>query len=101
MINILEFDLNELKQHFILNEIKPFRAQQVFDWIFKKHVFAFSEMLNLPKNLRQQLEKDYIIGLPENIKKLTSSIDGTKKYLWQLNDGEQIESVLLIHRERN
>lgn len=101
MINILEFNLNELKQHFIQKEIKPFRAQQVFDWIFKKHVFNFSKMLNLPKNLRQQLEKNYIIGLPENIKKLTSSIDGTKKYLWQLNDGEKIESVLLIHKERN
>ena len=101
MINILEFDLNELKQHFIEKGIKPFRAQQVFDWIFKKHVFDFSKMLNLPKDFRTTLKTEYIIDLPELAKKQISSLDGTKKYLWNLNDGEKIESVLLIHPDRN
>ncbi|MFP4461169.1 MAG: 23S rRNA (adenine(2503)-C(2))-methyltransferase RlmN [Thermotogota bacterium] len=101
MINILEFELNELKQHFKQRDIKPFRAQQIFDWVYKKKVFDFSLMLNLSKEFRDFLKKDYKIGLPELSKKIISSVDGTKKYLWHLNDGEQIESVLLIHQDRN
>lgn len=101
MINILEFDLNELKQHFKKRGVKPFRALQVFDWIFKKHIFDFSKMLNLPKDFRDMLKKEYVIGLPELSNKQISSVDGTKKYLWNLNDGEKIESVLLLHKDRN
>jgi len=96
MINLLEFELDELKQHFQNRNIKPFRAHQIFDWIYKKQVFDYSRMLNLSKDLRQVLRNEYMIGLPELSKKQVSSVDGTKKYLWQLNDGEHIESVLLI-----
>src|SRR6056297_1387819 len=101
MINLLEFELDELKQHFQNRNIKPFRAHQIFDWIYKKQVFDYSRMLNLSKDLRQVLRNEYMIGLPELSKKQVSSVDGTKKYLWQLNDGEHIESVLLIHKDRN
>lgn len=101
MINILEFNLNELKQHFIKRGVKPFRAEQIFDWIFKKHVFDFSKMLNLPKDFRDVLKMEYVIGFPELSNKQISSVDGTHKYLWNLDDGEKIESVLLIHKDRN
>jgi len=101
MIDILEFEPKELKDHFKERGIKPFRAQQIFDWIYKKHCFDFNRMLNLSKELRELLISEYTIGLPELHHKLCSSVDGTKKYLWTLNDGEQIESVLLIHKDRN
>ena len=101
MINILEFELKELKEHFAEKNIKPFRAQQLFDWIYKKHVLNFNLMLNLPKDFRKILLNGYTVGLPELNHQLISSVDGTKKYLWSLNDSEQIESVLLIHKDRN
>ncbi|HRW33547.1 MAG TPA: 23S rRNA (adenine(2503)-C(2))-methyltransferase RlmN [Thermotogota bacterium] len=100
MINILEFELNQLKEHFQQRDIKAFRAQQVFDWVYKKHVFSFEKMHNLSKDFRESLIKEYTIGLPTLNQLLISSVDETKKYLWDLHDGEQIESVLLIHKDR-
>jgi len=82
-----------------INE-KPFRGKQIFDWVYKKQIYDFSKMSNLPSYLREKLKSDKIHPL-NLIKGENSSTKKTKKFLFQLETGEQIESVLMEHGERN
>ncbi len=72
-----------------------FRADQICQWIYGRKVFDYNEMSNLSKNLRSKLSESVLMTLPVLIKTLSSG--STIKYLWQLSDGERIESVLLNH----
>ncbi|MDA3056620.1 MULTISPECIES: 23S rRNA (adenine(2503)-C(2))-methyltransferase RlmN [unclassified Campylobacter] len=90
MKNILDFTLDELSQI-----VTPkFRAKQIYEWIYKKGVKNFDEMLNLPKELRANLSENFYLD-PVKCAKCEESIDGSKKYLFELKDGKTIESVLL------
>ncbi|MCD7894714.1 MAG: 23S rRNA (adenine(2503)-C(2))-methyltransferase RlmN [Erysipelotrichaceae bacterium] len=75
---------------------KKFRATQVFEWIYRKHIYSFDEMTNLSLSLREKLKEHYAIGCFKIVEKQVSK-DGTIKYLLQLNDGGFIEAVLMIH----
>lgn len=92
---ILDFSLSELENYFI-NELKEpkFRAKQVFEWIYKKGVSDFSQMTNLNNSLKNILKNTFYIDSVNPIK-CQQSIDGSKKYLFELQDGKCIESVLL------
>ena len=79
---------------------KPYRAAQVHDWIFKKNVFEFSGMSNLPKTLIPRLEKEAAILALELEERRISKKDGTRKYLFVLEDGNTVEAVLLPARDR-
>lgn len=72
-----------------------FRADQICQWLYGQKVFNYNDMSNLSKNLRSRLSENVLMTLPILIKESRS--DGTVKYLWQLSDGEKIESVLLNH----
>ncbi len=87
---IQDFTKEELSQ-----KIKPsFRAKQIYQWIYKKYVNSFEEMKNLPKALKEDLEKNYTLN-PLKIVKVEQSIDGSKKYLYRCLDGLTMEAVLL------
>ena len=80
---------------------KPFRAKQLFSWIHEKSVASIEDMTNLSKSLRQRLETEteYV-----SLKKVTmqeSALDGTRKYLFELSDGDCIESVLMRYHHGN
>lgn len=92
---ILDFSLSELENYFI-NELKEpkFRAKQVFEWIYKKGASDFSQMTNLNNSLKNILKNTFYIDSVNPIK-CQQSIDGSKKYLFELQDGKCIESVLL------
>ena len=94
--NIKNYDLDELKEELKLLGEKPFRAEQIFKWIYQDKVKSFDEMTNLSLDLRKKLDDNYSLGLFKIIKKL-ESVDGTKKYLFDVQDGEGnlIESVLM------
>lgn len=77
-----------------------FRAGQVFKWLHSG-VKSFDEMSNIPKNMRQALKEQYYITYPVPERKLVSKIDGTVKYLWRLNDGNTIESVIMKYEHGN
>ena len=77
-----------------------FRAKQVFTWLHKG-VRSYEEMTNLPKALREALEKDYPLDPPVVVRKQESKLDGTIKYLWQLADGNCVETVLMRYHYGN
>ena len=77
-----------------------FRGKQVFTWLHRG-VRSFDEMSNLSKSLRQQLAQDYTISVPTVARKQESRLDGTIKYLWELSDGNCIETVLMQYHHGN
>ena len=97
MKNIKDYNLEELKQEFIKIEEKPYRAEQVFKWIFEANVESFNEMTNISLELRKKLEEEFTLNTFKIIQKQESS-DGTKKYLFDILDGNAIESVLMEYK---
>ena len=77
-----------------------FRAKQVFTWLHKG-VRSYEEMTNLPKELRAALENRYPMRAPVVVRKQESQKDGTVKYLWQLPDGNCVETVLMRYHYGN
>ena len=77
-----------------------FRAKQVFSWLHKG-VRSYEEMSNLPKALRDTLAERYPICAPTAVRKQESQKDGTIKYLWQLSDGNCVETVLMRYHYGN
>ena len=86
----------------ILKELgqPAFRAKQVYTWLHKG-VRSYEEMTNLPKGLRDQLSENYPINAPKVVRKQESKKDGTIKYLWQLSDGNCVETVLMRYNYGN
>lgn len=95
MNNILDYTLADLERYFTDIDEKKYVASQLFDWIYKKNIYDFSKMTNLSNNLRDKLSKDFTINLPIAKKILKSK--GTIKYLFELSDGNLIESVIMEH----
>ena len=77
-----------------------FRGKQVFTWLHRG-VRSFEEMTNLPKALRDQLAENCVITAPTVARKQVSALDGTRKYLWELSDGNYIETVLMQYHHGN
>ncbi|MBQ9903685.1 MAG: 23S rRNA (adenine(2503)-C(2))-methyltransferase RlmN [Synergistaceae bacterium] len=96
MFDTLEMTLNDWQILFSQWGEQKFRASQVCQWIYAKKEFTFDGMTNLSKSLREKLNAEVTLNFPIMIRQLVSK-DGTKKFLWQLNDGSMIESVLLNH----
>ena len=96
--NIKNYNLDELKEELKAIGEKPFRAEQIFSWIYKENVQSFDEMTNLSIDLRKKLDENYSLGLFKIERKLESK-DGTKKYLFNVCDEEEnlIESVLMSY----
>ncbi|MCD8510853.1 MAG: 23S rRNA (adenine(2503)-C(2))-methyltransferase RlmN [Bacillus sp. (in: Bacteria)] len=77
-----------------------FRAKQIFDWLYVKRVDSFEKMSNLSKDLREALANDYTLTTLTTITEQTSK-DGTIKFLFGLNDGYSIETVVMRHNYGN
>ena len=94
MKNIKEYNLDELKEELISIGEKKYRAEQIFKWLYVDKVKEFDEMTNLSLELREKLKKEYTMCNFKILKKQESS-DGTKKYLFDVLDGNAIETVLM------
>ena len=77
-----------------------FRAKQVFSWLHKG-VKSYDEMTNLPKDLREVLQQHYPIHPPKVVRHQESKKDGTQKFLWELHDGNCVETVLMRYHYGN
>ena len=94
--NIKNYSLDELKEELQKIGEKSYRATQIYEWIYSKRVQSFDDMTNLSIDLREKLKNNFSMGNFRIVKKL-ESVDGTKKYLFDINDekGNLIESVLM------
>jgi len=84
----------ELEEYFESIGERRFRSRQVFSWLHKGAV-VFADMTNLPPKLRDKLDEEFLITVPELIEKQVSKTDGTVKYLWRVQEDDLIESVLM------
>ncbi len=96
--DIKSLNLDELKAEITCLGEKSFKAGQIYDWLHKKGAITFDEMSNISKELREKLKNKYVIYNCTIEKKLVSVYDGTVKYLFRLNDGELIESVVMKYK---
>ena len=94
MKNIKDYNLEELKEEFIKLGEKSYRAEQVFKWLYVDKVSSFDDMTNLSKELREKLKQEFSMHNFKILKK-QESVDGTKKYLFDVLDGNAIETVLM------
>ena len=92
--------LAEMQEAFAALGEPKFRAKQVFTWLHRG-VTQFDEMTNLSKSLREKLDGLYFITAPKVARKQVSRTDGTIKYLWQLGDGNCVESVVMQYHHGN
>ena len=94
MKNIKDYNLEDLKKEIINIGEKGYRAEQIFKWLYVEKVKSFDEMTNLSLELREKLKSNFSI-CNFNILKKQESSDGTKKYLFDVLDGNAIETVLM------
>jgi 23S rRNA (adenine2503-C2)-methyltransferase len=99
-VDLKSMNLAELEEFFHQLGQPKFRAKQVFVWMHKG-VRSFGEMTNLSKALREQLEEQCYLTVPQVERKQVSRLDGTIKYLWKLRDGNCIETVLMRYQHGN
>ncbi len=96
--NIRSMTLEELSNDFDELKLPKFRAKQVYSWVQEKCVESFDEMTNLSKDLREKLTECYSFYNCKINTKLVSKIDDTVKYLFELYDGEYVESVVMKYK---
>ena len=99
--DIKSMTLEELTAEVTTAGEKAFRAKQLYQWMHEKLAADFDEMTNLPKSFREKLAADYIWTSLETVDVRISGVDGTRKYLFCLEDGNVIESVLMRYKHGN
>jgi 23S rRNA (adenine2503-C2)-methyltransferase len=95
--DLLDLTLPQMEQWFAERGEPPFRAKQLYSWLYQRLVTDFSAMSNLPQALRSQLTQEASIGPMVIRSELHSKDDRTRKILLELNDGKLIESVLMLY----
>ena len=100
-IDIKSFNLQELTEYMVSRNEKAFRAKQIYEWMHVKHVDGFEDMTNISKKLKEELNSDCYITSLNQVEVQVSKIDGTRKYLFALEDGDVIESVLMRYKHGN
>lgn len=95
--NLLPEEIEELLVE--LGEPK-YRAKQVFKWI-GRGIGDIDEMSDIPKSLREKLKENYTLYRPKVLSKQVSKLDGTIKYLWELSDGNAVETVVMSYKHGN
>ena len=95
--NIKDYNLDKLKEILVELGEKQYRAEQIFKWIYVDNITDFDEMTNLSLDLRNKLKEKFDLHIFKILKKQESK-DGTKKYLFDVLDGNAIESVLMEYK---
>ena len=100
MVLLQDLSLSELNQYLTENyDVKPFVAKQIYGWLTKS--VDFDGMTNVPKALREQLKQNCVAVSCKIVQTLTSELDGTQKFLFELYDGNVIEGVLMKYKYGN
>lgn len=101
MKDIKSYTLEQLKKELESIGEKAFRSRQIYEWLHEKRVNNFEDMANLPKSLREKLSAEYNIRTVKMIERQESKIDDTNKFLFELEDGNVVESVLMKYKHGN
>lgn len=99
--DIKSFTLPQLKKEIEEMGEKAFRAKQLYEWMHVKLARSYEEMTNIPKSLIAKLEERYDYTSLKEVMVQTSKIDGTKKFLFELSDGNLVESVWMQYHHGN
>lgn len=99
--DIKSFTLKQLTEELTAMGEKAFRAKQMYEWMHVKLVQGFDEMTNLSKEIRERLKENYCFTTLHAIEVQESKIDGTKKFLFELSDGNVVESVWMKYKHGN
>ncbi len=100
-MDIKSMTLDELKEEFAKSGMQKFRAGQVYQWMHQKLASDYEEMTNLSKDLRSQLSQKYEYTCLKQVRMQESALDGTRKYLFALPDGNLVESVFMRYQHGN
>jgi 23S rRNA (adenine2503-C2)-methyltransferase len=92
--NLFGYTLSALEKEMADRGEKPYRATQLYQWIYVKKVYDFGKMTDISKSFRAVLEKEYCLDLPK-VYKEQDSADGTVKVLLEMGDGSKVETVLM------
>ena len=95
MNSIYDLSLKDIENYLVNKGLKPYRAKQIFKWLYDKRIDNFTDMSDISKELQNELINDFKF---ESLKTKTVQVskDGTKKYLFELSDGSFVESVLMV-----
>lgn len=99
--DIKSLTLSELKNEMELMGEKAFRAKQMYEWMHKKLAADYEEMTNIPAALADKCRKQYTYTVLKTVRVQESQMDGTRKYLFELADGNTVESVLMRYKHGN
>lgn len=99
--DIKSLTLDELKEEMEAMGEKSFRAKQLYEWMHKKLVIGYEEMTNIPKTLADKCRDCYDYTVLKIVRVQESAVDGTRKYLFELADGNTVESVLMRYKHGN
>lgn len=94
--NLLDYSLEKLGSELASSGFKKFNATQIFEWVYQKRILDFEQMTNLSKILKEYLVENFSVHLLNEITRQTS-VDGTTKFLFSLDDLHSIETVLMTH----
>ncbi|MGR3911837.1 MAG: 23S rRNA (adenine(2503)-C(2))-methyltransferase RlmN [Candidatus Rhabdochlamydia sp.] len=100
MNNIYNLSLEELAVWLQESGEKSFHAKQIFHWLYQKRISSWEEMSNLSKTLREKLKNTFTLKSLTLVKQVDSVDNDTTKFLWELSDGQLVESVLIRAPER-
>ncbi len=96
--DILSMTLEEITEEFSAMKIQKFRAKQIYEWLHKHLASSYDEMLNIPKTLREELSEKFPLYNCSIARKQVSKLDGTVKYLFEMHDGDFVESVVMKYK---
>lgn len=99
LTNLFGMDRDALRETFAAIGHKPWRADQIMQWIYRRGVDDFSAMTNLAKDLRAEMEANFIVRPPELLTE-QQSVDGTRKWVLKVGGGQAIETVFIPDKER-
>ena len=91
---IYDFNYEQLKEWLLEHNEKPFRTNQVFGWLYRKRINEFKEMTDIKQSLIDTFDQEFVVN-PIKLKQRQASKDGTVKYLFELQDGFLVETVLM------
>ncbi len=100
-LDIKSLTIEELKEEMTALGEKAFRAKQMYEWMHQKLAREFGEMTNLSKALQQACEQHFVYTSLTLVREQESKIDGTKKFLFALSDGNLVESVWMRYKHGN